>query len=457
MLRLSNSLSNHVEDFKPLEDGVVKMYHCGPTVYDFVHVGNLRSFYLGDLLRRYFEYENFKVTQVMNITDVGQLSSDSDDGEDKMTTGLRREGKPITLEAMKELADFYTEKFKEDIASLNILPAHFLPKASENIDEDIEIIKTLEEKGFAYKTSDGIYFDVNKDPHYGQLGGLTSAKNSEARIETNNEKRDQRDFALWKFNSEMGFPSPWGQGFPGWHIECSAMSRKYLGNSFDIHTGGIDLAPIHHNNEIAQSENACDCKFVNYWVHNEFVNMGEIKMAKSQGNFVTLRTLIEKGYAPLSYRYFLLQSHYKTPTTFSWESLDGAETSLRRLKETVATLQDGGKISKKYQKKFLKALDNDLNTPEALAVVWEIIKDEKLNPAIKKATVLDLDKILGLNLSHNEFDIVDIPLNVKSLLHRREEARKSEDWKKADLLRDEIEKMGYKIKDTEEGQKLSKI
>ncbi len=457
MLKLSNTLTGQIEEFKPLIKGEVKMYHCGPTVYDYVHIGNLRAFTLADLLRRYFEHENYKVLQVMNVTDVGQLSGDRDDGEDKMTAGLKRENKPVTMEAMKELAEFYTERFKEDIASLNILPPHYLPKASENITEDIDLIKILEGKGFTYSTSDGIYFDVTKDPHYGQLGGLPSEGLTEARIEGNQEKRDPRDFALWKLNKNMGFPSPWGQGFPGWHIECSAMSRKYLGDSFDIHTGGIDLAPIHHNNEIAQSENACDCKFVNYWLHNEFVNLGEIKMAKSGGNSITIRTIMEKGYSALSYRYFLLLSHYKTPTNFSWEALDAAESGYKKIKEYFETLPDGGELDSKYEKDFMKALDNDLNTPEAIGVMWNMAKDDDLDPADKKATLLDFDKVLGIDFINNEFSVKNLPLNVKSLLVRREQARKDQNWKKADEIRDQIATLGYAVRDTEEGQKLTKL
>lgn len=457
MLKLSNTLTGQIEDFKPLQKGAVKMYHCGPTVYDYVHIGNLRAFTLADLIRRYFEHEKYQVTQVMNITDVGQLSGDRDEGEDKMTAGLKREGKLITMDAMKELADFYTERFKEDISSLNILLPHFLPKASENISEDIELIQTLENKGFTYQTSDGIYFDVTKDEHYGQLGGLPISGKSEARIEGNTEKRDSRDFALWKFNKELGFQSPWGQGFPGWHIECSAMSRKYLGDTFDIHTGGIDLAPIHHNNEIAQSENACNCKFVNYWLHNEFVNIGGDKMAKSEGNFITIRTVMEKGYSPLSYRYFLLLSHYKTPTNFTWEALDAAESAYKKIKEFFDTLPDDGNVDSKYEKEFMKALDNDLNTPEAIGCMWNMIKDDNLDPGDKKATLLDFDKILGLGLINNEFSVKNLPLNVKSLLVRREQARIDKDWKKADEIRDQIATLGYEVRDTEEGQKLTKI
>ncbi|MDQ3089564.1 MAG: cysteine--tRNA ligase [bacterium] len=457
MLKISNTLTKEVEDFKPIIEGEVKMYHCGPTVYDYAHIGNLRAFLTADILRRYFEHENYKVTQVMNITDVGQLSGDTDEGEDKMTIGLRREGKQVSMESMKELADFYTERFKEDILSLNILLPHHMPKASEHIEEDIEIIKILEDKGFTYKTTDGVYFSVAKDPHYGLLGGTGDVLNSEARINTNTEKEDPRDFALWKFNKNLGFPSPWGQGFPGWHIECSAMSRKYLGESFDIHTGGIDLAPIHHNNEIAQSENACGCKFVNYWVHNEFLQLSENKMAKSAGNSITIRTIIKDGYSPLSYRYFLLLSHYKTPTNFTFEGLGAAETALKRLKDFFDTLPEGGKLNNKYHKKFLKALDSDLNTPEGLGITWQLVKDPKVSLEDKRETLLNFDKILGLHLLNNEFTVINIPSNIRKLLEERDLARIQGEWQKSDEIRESILKLGYEVMDTDEGPKLNKI
>jgi cysteinyl-tRNA synthetase len=311
MIKLYNSLTRKVEDFVPLDASLIRMYNCGPTVYDYVHIGNLRAFFTADLVRRSLEWSGYEVKQVMNVTDVG-IGGDNDEGEDKIIKGLKREGKEINLEAMKELTDFYTERFKEDIAKLNIETPHVMPRASEHIAEDIELISTLEGKAFAYTTSDGVYFDTSKDPNYGKLGGLSGAE-PEARIEANVEKRNSRDFALWKFNSNLGYPSPWGQGFPGWHIECSAMATKYLGQSFDIHTGGIDLAPIHHNNEIAQSENACGCQFAHYWIHNGFLNLQGEKMAKSEGNVFTLKTVSEKGYTPLAYRYFLLQAHYRSP------------------------------------------------------------------------------------------------------------------------------------------------
>lgn len=453
MISFHNSLTNKVEPFVPLNDGEVKMYHCGPTVYDFVHIGNLRSFILADLVRRYFEYTDFKVTQVMNITDIGHLSGDGDDGEDKMTKALKREGKPLTMKAMQELADFYTERFKEDTLSLSILPPHHLPKASNHIQEDIELIKELDAKGFVYKTSDGLYFDTSKDPHYGKLGGIGGT--TESRIGEKSEKKNQRDFSLWKFNTELGYEAPWGHGFPGWHIECSAMSQKYLGKTFDIHTGGMDLAPIHHNNEIAQSENACGCEFARVWLHNEFVILDGSKMAKSDGNIIKLKDIVEKGFSPLAYRYFLLLSHYRTPTNFSWEALEAAQTAYRRLKETMNS--EKGIVNEEYKSKFLGALENDLNTSQALAVVWDLVKDESVSKGDKNSTLLDFDKVLGLNLSQNEFEVKEIPSDIQDLINEREVARKNKDFAKSDELRDLINKKGFAIEDSGDSYKISKI
>lgn len=393
-LKLHNTLTDEVEDFSPITSGVVKMYHCGPTVYDYVHIGNLRSFLLADILRRTCEYLGLEVKQVINITDVG-IGGNNDEGEDKMIAGLKREKKAVSMENMKELSDFYTLRFKEDTQAMNILPPHFLPKASEHLAEMIEMIKALEEKGFVYKTSDGVYFDVSKDAHYGKLGRL--GKETESRVE-NSEKKNSRDFALWKFNENLGYPSPWGQGFPGWHLECSAMATKYLGNTFDIHTGGLDLAPIHHNNEIAQSENVCGCDFAHYWLHNEFVNVPEGKMAKSEGTGIKLSDLEAKNFSPLTYRYFLLMAHYRTPVTFTWEALEAAQNALSRLQKALEALPQGGVVDQAYRAKFVEKLENDLNTPQALAVLWTMLKDKEVKPEDKVATLKDFDRVLGLGL-----------------------------------------------------------
>src|SRR3990167_6960847 len=444
-IKLHNTLSGKVEDFSPINSSEVNMYHCGPTVYDHVHIGNLRSFLLADILRRTFEYLGFKVKQVMNITDVG-IGGDNDEGEDKMIRGLKRDGKIVSMESMKEFGDFYTEVFRKDISKLNIKEPDILPKASEHLAEQIALIKQLEEKGFTYQTSDGIYFDVSKDLNYGRLGKL--GKDVESRI-VNSEKRNSQDFALWKFNKNLGFESSWGQGFPGWHLECSAMSTKYLGNTFDIHTGGIDLAPIHHNNEIVQSENACDCELAHYWLHNEFVNVADDKMAKSESNQITLSSIVEKGFSPLAYRYFLLMAHYRTPVTFSWEALEAAGNAYKKLKETYSRLiRANGTIRDSYKKEFSEAIENDLNTPEALAVVWKLIKDESVSPADKRVTLLEFDKVLGLDLERNEF--LEVPQNIMELGRKRQEAKNKKDFREADKIRKEIEDLGYEIRDTGE-------
>ncbi|MDB5266292.1 MAG: cysS [Parcubacteria group bacterium] len=461
-IRLYNTLGLELQTFQPLEKGKVSMYHCGPTVYDYVHIGNLRSFYMADLLRRMFEFEGYEVKQVMNITDVG-IGGDNDEGEDRIIRGLKREGKEVTLENMKELTEFYTEKFIGDTVKMNFLSPHVLPRASQHIEDDIRLIQELESKGFAYTTSNAVYFDTSRTPNYGKLGGIVQGDGA-SRIGTNEEKRNQKDFALWKFNTSLGYPSPWGQGFPGWHIECSVMSTKYLGQPFDIHTGGVDLAPIHHNNEIAQSEAACGCAYANYWMHNEFVNVGEAKMAKSEGNFITMRSIEEKGFSPLAYRYFLLTAHYRTPTNFSWEALESAENAYKRLKTLMQMFKkesDGkeGSVNKAYKQEFLEAIENDCNTPEALAVVWKLGKSagDGLSYPDAHATLLDFDRVLGLKLSENEYEVTHVSRAVNDLLRDREAARMAKNFSKADEIRVRIEALGYNLKDTENGQELEKI
>ncbi|MDB5194108.1 MAG: cysteine--tRNA ligase [Parcubacteria group bacterium] len=465
-MRLHNTLTGQTEEFVPIEPGRVRMYNCGPTVYDHVHIGNLRAFLTADIIRRAFEYKGFEVKQVMNITDVG-IGGDNDEGEDKIVKGLKREGKEITLSAMKELTDFYTERFKEDTALLNLLPPHVLPRASDHIADDIVLIQKLEEKGFVYTTSGGVYFDTSKDPHYGKLGGTGG---DESRIGENSEKKNQKDFAVWKFNTTIGYPSPWGQGFPGWHIECSAMSMKYLGNTFDIHTGGIDLAPIHHNNEIAQSESACGCDYAHYWIHNGFVNLTGEKMAKSEGNTYKLSDITEKGFSPLAYRYLLLGAHYRTPLNFTWEALDGAQNAWKRLNKIKLELNEAVKnsngpahveeltpLAADYKKKFSDFIDNDLATPQALALLWEAVKDKNLSSLEMRHLVYTFDKVLGLDLDNESSAISDIPAELEQLLADREAARMVKNWTKADEIREKIRTLGYEVKDTDEGQKLERI
>jgi cysteinyl-tRNA synthetase len=451
-IKLCNTLGRQVEDFRPLHDKEVRMYHCGPTVYDNAHIGNLRSYTFADTLRRLFEWEGFKVKQVINITDVGHLVTDGDTGEDKMMKALKREGKEVSLTNMRDVALKYEEAFVRDLKKLNVLLPHHLPRASEHIAENIEIIRLLEEKSISYQTSDGIYFDTSKFSGYGKLGGLS--KDTEARIEDNPEKRSARDFALWKFSKDLGFESPWGTGFPGWHIECSSMARKYLDQPFDIHTGGIDHIPVHHNNEIAQSECAFDKPFANYWMHNAFVNIQDERIAKSIGNTYTLSDLEEKGFSPLAYRYYLLSIHYRTSANFTWEALQSAETALARLRSYTSTKDvREGRVDTDKIALFKEKMNDDLNTPEALAVAWGAARDENLSEEDKKATLLEMDNVLGLNLGA-EPSKTEIPKNVLKLLEKREVARKNKDFAKSDEIRNKIEELGFRIKDSESGPKI---
>lgn len=467
-IHLHNTLTGTKQEFKPLKDGQVSMYNCGPTVYDYAHIGNLRAYVFADTLRRVFEYNGLNVNQVINVTDIGHLSSDSDDGEDKMTKALKREGKPLTLSAMREVADFYFEKFKEDLKALNIeTPEHF-PFASDHIQEDIELVSKLEQGGFTYKTSDGIYFDIKKFPEYGKLGNIKISDDTESRIGLNPEKRNSQDFAVWKFNDELGYDAPFGKGFPGWHIECSAMSVKYLGPEFDIHTGGIDHIPVHHNNEIAQSVCAGD-PYAKYWLHNAHLNIatesGEDKMAKSGGNFITLNTLKERKIDPLALRYVFLGARYSSPLTFSWETLEGAETALRKLRKLKLDLNDkvkssGGPIHldeptekvASYKEKFLKFVNNDLDTPQAVALMWEVTKNTELSELELRHLLWNFDKVLGLQL--DKVETFEIPNEVQELIKERDNARANKDFAKSDELRNKIEKLGFKVKDTESGTQL---
>jgi cysteinyl-tRNA synthetase len=457
-LKFYNTLTKQKEEFIPIESGKVKIYSCGPTVYNYAHLGNLRAYLFTDLLRKTLKYFDYEVNQIMNITDIGHLSSDADEGEDKMTKALVREGKELNLKNMRELAEFYAQKFKEDIEALNIELADGFYFASDFIQEDIDLIKKLENKGFTYQTSDGIYFNTEKMPDYGILwGNKRNTEEAEGRIENNLEKINPKDFALWKFNKSLGFPSPWGQGFPGWHIECSAMSMKFLGEQLDIHTGGIDHVSIHHTNEIAQSECATGKKpFVKYWMHNEYLDISGGKMAKSGDNFFTLKSLVEKKIDPLAFRFLLLMASYRTKVNFNWEALEGAQIALKRFYRLYLELGEAtGEINKEYQEKFTAFLADDLDTPKALVLVWDLIKDESLSLADRKATLLDFDKVLGLGLENLKIEI--IPTEVLSLAEEREIARKNKDWQKADEVRKQINLLGYEIKDSDSGFEIIKI
>ncbi len=457
-LQFYNTLGKKKEEFIPINKDEVLFYSCGPTVNNYAHIGNLRAYVLADLIQKTIEYSGYKVKRVMNITDIGIMSSDADSGDDKMTMALVREGKELTLENMRQLAEFYTAKFKEDLRKLNIEVPKNIYFASDYVKEDVELVQKLEEKGYAYKTSDGLYFDTEKMPDYGILTGGKIARDAEhARIAENPEKKSPEDFALWKFNKHIGYESPWGKGFPGWHIECSAIGMKFLAEQFDIHTGGIDLIPTHHTNEIAQSESATGKKpFVKFWMHNEHVDVGGAKMAKSKGDFLRIGTLSEKGMNPLTYRFWLLMASYRTKVNFSWEALEGAETALKRLYALYMALgEDVGNVSLEYKEKFTNFIQDDLDTPRALVVVWDVMKDESLSPADKKATILDFDKVLGLGFENLKEE--EIPEEVLKIAAARELARMGKDYAKSDELRKEINALGYEVKDAPEGQVIYKI
>ncbi|OGI83540.1 cysteine--tRNA ligase [Candidatus Nomurabacteria bacterium RIFCSPLOWO2_01_FULL_36_10b] len=460
MLSFFNTLTRKKEVFTPIEPNHVRMYHCGPTVYDRVHIGNMRAFIFADIVRRAMEYNGYSVTQVMNITDIGHLISDDDTSEDKMTKALRARNMPVTLQNMLAIGQEYTDVFIHDIEQLNILIPNKMPKASDHITDTIKLISILTEKGHTYTTSDCIYFDTSTLSDYGKLGGLDIKNiNSElnSRITENPEKKNPRDFALWKLDKTQGWQSPWGKGFPGWHIECSGMSMKYLGETFDIHTGGEDLAMVHHNNEIAQSECATGKKFVNYWLHNAFVNIGNDKMAKSSGTGITIQTLIDNGYNPFAYRLLLLQSHYRSPITFSWESMDSAQRSFQNLMQLFNDLgPDTGLSNTEFLSKFKEALDDDLATPRAFALVYSVLKSDIPNMD-KRATLLAMDRVFGLDIEHADKYIIPslsslaegeyIPNDVQKLINQRTKARQEKDWETSDRLRDEIIAKGFEVRD----------
>lgn len=449
-LRLFNSLTRTIEPFGPLHQNAVGMYSCGPTVYNRIHIGNLRAYIVSDILHRILVHSGFNLTHVMNITDVGHLTDDADSGDDKMERAARQ-GK----ESAYEIAARYTELFLQDIAKLNILQPDVLPKATEHIPEQIRLIERLEEGGHTYQTSDGVYFDTSTFPEYGRLANLNNQQLQEgARVEKNAEKRNPTDFALWKFSPKTGekrqmeWPSPWGVGFPGWHIECSAMAMKYLGESFDIHTGGIDHIPIHHTNEIAQSEAATGKPFARFWVHNEFLRINDAKMAKSAGNFVSLDELAARNISPIAYRYFAMNTHYRKPLAFSWEALSAAQAALDTLIATVRGWKAGPSGLPDFEERFLNAVHDDMNIPKALGIMWEMIKSHN-DPGSKRRALNSMDAILGLGLT--DLDPFEIPAEILELAKQRELARKNNDFVQADELREQILAKGFSVEDTKEG------
>ena len=463
-----NTLSRKKEIFEPINEGKAYMYCCGPTVYNYAHIGNLRSYFFEDILKRVLLYNGYDVRHVMNITDVGHLVSDSDEGEDKMEKGAAREGKTVW-----DIAESYTQAFKKDIESLNILPPTIYCKATDNISEQIELIKCLENKGVTYITSDGVYFDTSKFPDYGKMALLDISGLQEGkRVEFTDEKKNKTDFALWKFSPkdkkrQMEWDSPWGVGFPGWHIECSAMSMKYLGKTFDIHCGGVDHIPIHHTNEIAQSEACTGHKFVNYWLHGEFLIEEKGKMSKSAGEFLRIQSLIDKGYSPLDYRYFLLLTHYRKKIKFSFENLDAARNGFNNLKSRISEIYkecngipESNIFSAKhseYKNKFVDAINDDLNVSEGLAILWDALKDGELKAGEKLELVYDYDKVFGLKLNEVKPEESTIPDEIAQYAEQRLQAKKAKNFAMADELREKIRAMGYEVTDKKEGYELKKI
>jgi cysteinyl-tRNA synthetase len=502
-LRLYNTLTRKKEVFKPMKKGKVKMYSCGPTVYNFAHIGNLRAYVAVDILRRYLEYKDFKVKHAMNITDVGHLVSDADEGEDKREVGARREGKTAW-----EIAEFYTKAFFEDIETLNILKAHILCKATDHIREMIELVKRLEKKGYTYIIDDGVYFDTSKLKDYGKLAHVDMKKlKTRSRVEFNPQKRNPTDFALWKFSPKdkkrhMEWSSLWGIGFPGWHIECSAMSMRYLGKTFDIHTGGVDHIPVHHTNEIAQSEAATGKKFVKYWFHNEHLIVEGKKMSKSLGNFFTLRDLLDKEYDPRAIRLILLSTHYRKKLNFTKKGMKAAENTVKKLHEFMAKIK-GTKVTpkenkkieqliKKSEKNFEKYMDDDLDIRSSLKVVFNLVRETnkvldkkqigKKNLKDVYSLILKFDQILGLNLKsiephkmiklgtipkfkvpeeieEREFEKLDKVLTkggkiekiVEHIIYLREYYRKKRKYEKSDEIRSKLRKRGIIIEDLPQG------
>ncbi len=461
-LYLHNTLGGEKQRFTmPAIAKTVRMYNCGPTVYGRQHIGNLSMFVFADTLRRTLESNDLTVKQVINITDVGHLTSDADEGEDKMSKGLKREGMELSLENMRSLAEKYTALFQEDIRALNIDTARIeFPRASDFIPAQIAMTETLVQKGYAYETEDGVYFDTTRFPDYGALGGIDlEGLKAGARVATVAGKRHPTDFALWKKNAKLGWESPWGKGFPGWHIECSAMIRRTLGEQIDIHTGGIEHIPVHHNNEIAQSEAVTGKKPLSrFWLHRAHVQIESQKIAKSEGNVVYLSDITDKGFAPLALRYLFLGAHYRTSSNFSWEALEASQNALFKLYDAYENLEDSDAAmnADAYVTRFRERVNDDLDTPGALAVLWEMTRDAGVSVSAKRAAAKEFDAVLGLNLNFYMDAISDIPASVDKLLREREAARNAKDWKRSDELRDQIAELGYRVRDTGKGPKITK-
>ena len=461
-IQLYNTLSHSKEEFKPINKEEIRIYSCGPTVYSFAHIGNLRTYVFVDNLRRVLKYNGYNLKHVMNITDVGHLTSDADTGEDKMEKAARKEGKNPY-----EIAEYYTKYFMEDMKKLDIDMPNIISKATDNIPEMLEMVKEILKNGYAYETSKGIYFDVSKLDKYPVLSNNTvDGQEAGARIEVDKEKRNPYDFAIWikaPENHMMKWESPWGLSYPGWHLECSAIGRKFLGEHFDIHTGGVDHIPIHHENEIAQSKGATGQIPANYWMHSEFLLIDGGKMSKSLGNIYTLKTLEDNGIEPLAFKLFCFSAHYRNKLNFTFDGVKAQVKALERLRDGYKKHLEGNeeveeKKIKEYENRFHEAINDDLNMPLAMGVVWEVIREEKKSK--KYAELIEkFDEVLGLDLKNyqNYQKEIEIPENIKELIEKRNQARKEKKWEESDKIRDEIQKLGYNIKDTKEGIKIEKL
>lgn len=459
-MKFYNRSTKKSEEFKPIKKGYVGIYSCGPTVYWNQHLGHMYAYVQWDVLVRFFKYLGYKTKWVMNITDVGHLTSDEDEGEDKIEKGAKREGLTVW-----QIAEKYTKQFLESLKLLNIQKPDVLSKATDHIQEQIDLIKKIEKNGFTYKTKTGLVFDTSKFPDYDKFANLDLKQLwSGKRVEVDKDKKQPWDFLLWVTNQPkhiMQWDSPWGKGFPGWHIECTAMSTKYLGEKFDIHTGGIEHIKVHHTNEIAQAFGGFGHKVVNYWLHNDWLVFNREKMAKSSGDNILATDLVKKGYDPLSFRYLILNSHYRTGLNFTYDSLKGAEVALKKLRNIVSDLRkeegkkDDGKEMDIYKDKFKKALNNDLNIPQALAVLWEVTKLD-LGSSDKLALIFDFDKVLGLNLESYKEEKAEVPQKIKDLIKERDILREQKKWRKADEVRKKIDDLGWQIKDTDKGSVTEK-
>ncbi len=461
MLTLWNTTSRSLEEFKPIKKGEVGLYTCGPTVYNPATIANFRTYIFEDVLKRTLELFGNKVHHVMNITDVGHLVGDGDMGEDKVEREAAKTGKSAW-----DIAKMYEQRFEADAVRLNIqLPqGKDRPHATDYIQEQIDLVKTLEEKGYTYKTSDGIYFDTSKFPAYGNFSGQKmEEKEAGARVEVNDEKKHPADFALWKFSlstssgskRQMEWESPWGTGFPGWHVECSAMSRSLLGQPFDIHCGGVDHIPVHHENEIAQSEAAYpdETPMAHYWLHGEFLLVNGGRMGKSEGNAYTVDDLITKGFDPIAYRYYCLGTHYRSKLNFTWEGMEGAQNALHKLRAAVRNLPDAGS-DPFVPPVFAEAIEEDLNTSKGLAAMWELL-GSSVSDEEKARSIRSMDQVLGLGLSEILGKKIEAPTDVIALAEERFEVRKNKDWAKSDELRDAIKAKGWIVEDTKDGYKLT--